>query len=192
MEDDRLAGLEDEFAEALSVAIARDAAAQESEGELLRVVLRWHDWAEPGYFTVHLLRAGEAGGASGDEAWTPLEWPNSERELERTDRIAADEAVQRLAAELQPIYEARADALMAAQDAGETVPELPGEGVSRALLETVRRLPDALGRFGVPLASDFAATATSFEAAGGQYALRAFTAPEIVERLASAGELPWE
>jgi hypothetical protein len=129
------------YAAALAAAIAADLAAHPPKGSLRRFVIRWFWEGDPLYLTLHALGADGEQPASGD-AWLPLEWTNADDELERTDRVLADETVRATAEAMGP---------------------LEGEAHVPAVLEAVRILPEALAARGVEVTGDFAAKATHFE-----------------------------
>jgi hypothetical protein len=95
---------EERFAAELARAIADDVHAHPPGGELVRVVLRWFEAADPLYFTVHALGEEEAQEVPADDAWYPLEWPNVDDELERTERVADDPGVQEAGEALAAVY----------------------------------------------------------------------------------------
>jgi hypothetical protein len=100
---------EDAYAAALSAAIAEDIAAHPPGGELVRVVLRWFEQDDPLHFTVHALGTDEAGELPGEDAWLPLEWPNADAEMERSDRLSEHPDVQRTGEALKATYEPPAE-----------------------------------------------------------------------------------
>lgn len=171
---------EQEYAETLARVIAADVSANPAEGTVARVVLRWSDEADPLYFTVHVLGADERAAVSAEDAWYPLEWEDVDRELDRTDRVADHPDVQRDGGALAVAYEEADDA----EDAGE--PTAPV-----AVVDAIRRLPDAFRAAGVDLAPDFAASASHFEGWGALDVLRVVT-PDALVGLGARGELPAE
>ncbi len=68
---------EEAYASAMTRAIVVDIAAHPANGELARIVLRWFEWDDPAYFTLHVL--GTEDDDQG-EAWYPLEWLNVDEE----------------------------------------------------------------------------------------------------------------
>lgn len=147
-------------------------------GQLCRVVIRWHQAAEPGHFTVHAL--GTEDNTEDTDAWDPLSWEDDDREFERTDRVQADHAVRDTAASLAEAYH--------------DLPDLvDGEfQASPALIEIARRIPAACRASGIKTAPHMLALPGHFE--GGSGALRAVRAvkpPEsVLTSLSERGELP--
>jgi hypothetical protein len=129
--------------------------------------------------------AAEREGIAPADAWHPLEWPNADAEMERTDRVAADAEVQRTGAPLADRYD---DDPALQDDVEEWGDELEG---SPAVIETVRRrLPDAFRTAGVELGDGFAASAAHFEGYGALAALQATASPDTIAALDARGELP--
>jgi hypothetical protein len=171
---------ENEYAGALARAIAEDVAAHPPGGDLVRVVLRWFEQDDPLYFTVHALGTEEAGELPTEDAWLPLEWPNADAEMERSDRLTEHPDVQRTGEALKATYEP------ASEDE-----EAEGEwGPSPATVEVVRRLPEALAAAGVTLADDFAASAAHFEGWGALAVLEEVADPDVLAVLDERDELP--
>lgn len=85
---------------ALAGAIAADAARHRPAGPLRRAVIRWFWDDDPRNLTIHLLGADDEQPSQGD-AWYPLEWPNVDREFERTERVLRDADVVRAAGALE-------------------------------------------------------------------------------------------
>lgn len=167
------------FVEAFVRALVADLVQYPVRGRLLRVVIRWHEAAEPGYFTVHAL--GTEDDVEGVDPWNALSWgDDGGRERKRTERVGADVAV-----------------IAAAEDLAEPYYELPdvvdGEfQASPALIEIARRIPSACRASGIETAPHMLALPGHFESGGG--ALRAMHALEPAEPVLSAlterGELP--
>jgi hypothetical protein len=171
---------EQDYAVTLAGAIADDLLANPPGGALVRVVVRWFEEDDPLYFTIHALGADEHGEVPSDDAWYPLEWPNSERELERADRLLAHPGVKRTGEALTAVYSDDED-----DEDGEW-------GPSAATVEVVRRLPDALRSAGVPLADEFSASAAHFEGWGALSVLQKVADPDLIAALEARGELPGE
>ena len=183
---------EDAFAERLADEIARDASRTPVDGPLLRVVLRWHRFEDPMYFVVHLLGENEVRLTNG-EPWLAYAWDTADRDLERSERVASAPGLYEASLELTAIYDEDAAELSEAENAAEARHDGAAEGgASRAIKETVRRLPDALRRHQVPLAEEFAVTAMQFEGTGGLSVLQDTAPPRLLELLARRGELPAE
>lgn len=190
-DDVELARMEDTFAARLSAAIAADVAAHPPNGALQRLVLRWHVQDDPMYFTLHALGTGDGlEAASGDEAWAPLEWAECDREFERTDRVIGTDGLAASSEALAAIYEQQIDEILDRQEAGEVIELGPGGDVSRAILETVGLLPEALRKAGVSLDPAFAAIAQDFEGCGAFEVLQLTAPASVVELLRTRGELP--
>lgn len=143
----------------------------------MRVVLRWFEESDPAYFTVHVLGAGERGDVASGDAWYPLEWPNVDREMERTDRVSGDPGVVRAGEVLRARYE---------------LAEPEGEGPSAAIVGAVLALPEALKVVGVELDSELAVSPAHFEGWGALDVLQSAGNPEVVAALGARGELPGE
>jgi hypothetical protein len=175
---------EDAYAAAFAAAIAEDIAAHPPGGDLTRVVLRWFEHDDPLQFTVHALGAEEAGEVPLEDAWLPLEWPNVDAEMERTDRLLEHPDVQRTGEALQATYEPPAgdDEVVAAAEGA--------WGPSAATIEVVRRLPEALTAAGVAPAEDFAASAAHFEGWGALAVLEEVADPDVLAALDERDELP--
>jgi hypothetical protein len=173
---------EERFAAELARAIADDVHAQPPGGDLVRIVLRWFEAADPLYFTVHALGEVEAREVPTDDAWYPLEWPNVDDELERTERVAEDPGVQEAGEALAAVYAETADEV---EQAGEWTP-------SEAIVESVRLLADALRAAGVPLAERFAASAAHSEGWGVLKVLEATADGDVLHLLEEEDELPHE
>jgi hypothetical protein len=63
---------------------------------------------------------------------------------------------------------------------------------SPAVIETIRRLPEALRAAGVKLEDEFAASAAHFEGYGALAVLKATAYPGTISALDARGELPEE
>lgn len=174
---------EERFAAELARAVAEDVRAHPPGGDLVRVVLRWSEARDPLYFTVHALGEEDAQEVPADDAWYPLEWPNVDDELERTERVSEDPGVQEAGEALVAAYEA--SEVEEPEDTGEWTP-------SQAIVETVRLLADALRGAGVPLAERFAASAAHFEGWGVLKILEATADGDALHALEEQDELPHE
>jgi hypothetical protein len=172
---------EQTYAAVLAGAIAADLSANPARGALLRLVVRWFEPDDPLYFTVHALGADEP--VEPPAAWYPLEWPEVERELDRTARLSGDADVLAAGAALRPQYEEAAD------DADDEDGE---PAASPATVELVRRLPAALRAAGVALDERFAVTAAHSEGSGALAVLRSVASPQLLSALAARDELPEE
>jgi hypothetical protein len=167
------------YAAVVAGAIARDIAERGPSGPLRRIVVRWFWSGDPTYLTIHVLADGDAQPPP-DDAWFPLEWADSERELQRTDRILEQLPVQRAAETLTATF--------ARDDDG----EVDGEAHLPAVEEIVRLLPDALRAAGVELGDVFAASAAHFEGWGALDVLESLASPELRAALEERGEWPSE
>lgn len=174
---------EQQFAEAFARAVAEDIRAHPAGGPLVRVVVRWEEDVEPLSFTVHALGADEREEVPAEDAWYPLEWPNLDHELERTDRVSDDPVLHGAADELKAQY---ADREEQEEEAAGTF------GASPAIVEAVRALPDALREAGVPLDEEFVATASHFEGWGALKVLEDTADPDVLAALEERDELPYE
>jgi hypothetical protein len=171
---------ERDYAEAFARAIAEDLRAHPPGGPVVRVVVRWFEEDDPLYFTVHALGIEERAEIPPEDAWYPLEWPNVDREMERTDRLSEAPAVISAGEALKARYETAGD-----DDEGEWEP-------SAATVEVVRALPAALQAAGVPLDQEFAASAAHFEGWGALRVLQDVGDPRVLGALEARGELPAE
>ena len=93
------------YGDALAAALAADLAAHPVEGLLVRVVIRWFWEGDPAYLTWHALGVADEQPEDPEDGWYPLEWPNADRELERTDRVLANRALQQAAGALHQSFE---------------------------------------------------------------------------------------
>ena len=173
---------EERFAAELARAIAEDVRAHPPGGDLVRVVLRWFEAADPLHFTVHALGEEGAQEVPVDDAWYPLEWPNVDDELERTERVGEDPGVQEAGEALAAAYEESEDEH---EETGEWTP-------SEAIVETVRLLADELRGAGVPLAERCAASAAHSEGWGVLKVLEATADSDALHALEEQDELPHE
>lgn len=173
---------EERFATELARALAEDVRAHPPGGDLVRVVVRWAEAADPLYFTVHALGEEEAQEVPADDAWYPLEWPSVDDELERTERVSEDPGVQEAGEALAAVY---AESDEETEETGEWTP-------SEAIVEAVRLLGDALRGAGVPLADRFAASAAHFEGWGVLKVLEATADSDALHALEEQDELPHE
>jgi hypothetical protein len=159
----------------LAGAIADDVRTAPPDGPVVRVVLRWFEEADPAYFTVHVLGAHERGDVAPGDAWYPLEWPNVDREIDRTDRVSADREVVRAGEVLKALYESAVS-----------------DGPTAAIVEVVRALPPALKAAGVALDPELAVSAAHFEGFGALDVLRDVATSQVLAALEARGELPVE
>lgn len=169
----RLTAEEEAFVDALVGAIVADLGAYPPNGALVRFVLRWFDWSDPAYMTLHALGAEDEYTREG--AWRPLEWSNVDRELERAGRVTEQPEVARTAAALAAIYEL-------VEDIPEEYPTSP------AIRAVMRRLPQALSA--VPRTDHFAAAASHFEAYGIRASLAESNSSAVIQALTARDELP--
>jgi hypothetical protein len=178
---------EQQFADAFARAVAEDIRAHPAGGPLVRVVVRWEEETEPLHFTVHALGADEHDEVAAEDAWYPLEWPNLDHEMERTDRLADDPVLQRAGDEVKAQYADRGEVEDADEASGEW-----GHGASPAVVEAVRALPEALREAGVALDDEFVATASHFEGWGALKVLEETADPDVLAALEERDELPYE
>jgi hypothetical protein len=167
--------LDRRYGDALAAALAADLAEHPVEGPLQRVVIRWFWEGEPAYLTLHALGVADEQPGDPEDEWLPLEWPNSDREFERTDRVLADPALQQAANTLQESFETQED------DGCEHVP-----GIYYAL----RRLPEQLDTAGVRRDPHFAAAAAHFEGWGCLHALEHTADASLLAELRARDALP--
>lgn len=170
---------EAKFASALVEAVVDDLRRNPPAGAVIRVVIRWFEADDPAYFTLHVLGSDERAGVPADDAWYPLEWPNVEREMQRTDRVAEAPAVARAGEELEQYYQSHSD------DGDDEEP-------SAAIQEAVRRLPEALLSAEIPTEAELAVSAAHFEGWGALAVLRKVAGPDLIAALEARGELPDE
>ena len=174
---------EERFAAELARAVAEDVRAHAPGGELVRIIVRWFESADPLYFTVHALGEDEAQEVPADDAWYPLEWPNLDDELERSERVAEDPGVVEAGEALAAAY----------AEAEEEEPQETGEWTpSLAIVEAVRLMADALRGASVPLAERFAASAAHSEGWGVLKVLEATADSDALHALEEQDELPHE
>lgn len=174
------------FADAFAREIAADVKKHGPDRPLVRAVIRWFEPQDPLYFTVHVLTARDRADVPPENAWYPLEWPNVDEEMRRTERLAANRAIDEAGRPLAGRYESDP----ALHEDGEASGELPAP--SRAVLETVRRLPGALRDAGVALHDELAVSAANFEGFGAGSVLRQTAQPGVIAALDARGELPAE
>ena len=174
---------EKRFGAALAAAIATDTQRHPPRGRLARVVVRWFDPAQPGYFTVHVLGQRERRRIRDADAWYPLEWPNLDREVRRTDRVT--KAVRAAARTLKRRYARRPSAVPDEITAANERLAPP------AILSALRRLPKQLRLRGLPVTGDFSMSATHLEGDGGLATLRALGPRRLLNVLKRRGELPF-
>jgi hypothetical protein len=172
---------EEAFVSALVGALVRDLGEHPVPGGVARIVIRWFEADDPLYLTVHVLGSDERDGVAAGDAWHPLEWDARDRELERTDRVVEDPAVQAAGAPLEEEY---ADPDDEVDDAYHASP---------ALIEVARRLPGALREASIPVTDDVLALTSQFEGVGTLNALGRVDPPAaVVAALRERGELPDE
>ncbi len=176
---------EERFAAELARAVAEDVRAHAPGGELVRIIVRWFEAADPLYFTVHALGEDEAQEVPADDAWYPLEWPNLDDELERSERVAEDPGVVEAGEALAAAYAEAEEEAEEPEEAGEWTPSL-------AIVEAVRLMADALRGAGVPLAERFAASAAHSEGWGVLKVLEATADSDALHALEEQDELPRE
>lgn len=176
----RVAAQEDEYAASFARAIAEDLRAHPPAGALVRVVIRWFEGDDPLYFTVHALGSEERADVPPEDAWHPLEWPNVDQEIERTDRLTEHPGVRHTGEALKATYETGTPE-WAKDDAGT---------ISPATIDVVRRLTIELQAAGVRLDDEFAASAAHFEGWGALAVLRDLADPHVLAALEARGELP--
>lgn len=175
----RVSAQADEYAASLARAIAEDLRVHPPAGVLVRLVIRWFEPDDPLYFTVHALGSQERADVRPEDAWYPLEWPNVDREFERTDRLTEHPGVRQAGKALEATYGVGTCAQV----------EVDAPGPSPATVDVVRRLADELQAAEVPLDDEFAASAAHFEGSGALAVLQDLTAPHVLE---ARGELPVE
>src|SRR4051812_38119048 len=169
---------EKEYAATFARAIAEDVLAHPPRGPVVRIVLRWAEEDDPLYFTVHVLGADERAGVAPGDAWLPLAWPDLDRELDRSDRLAEHAGLRRIGTRLKARYD-----MADVDDDAEWAP-------SAATVGVVKQLPAALRTAGVPLDPDFAATAAHFEGWGALAVLEEVADPALLAALEARGERP--
>lgn len=175
---------EERFAEALASAIAADLRDHPVDGRLDRIVLRWSEAEDPSSFTVHALGTEEQEQLDEVDAWYPLEWGTVDRELERTDRVAADAGVAGALEPLTALYEDHAEVGVPDPD--------DGSGPSVALTEAARALPAMLDSATVSTSETFCVALSHFEGWGMLASLEVLASDEVREALDDAGLLPEE
>ncbi|MDP9418814.1 MAG: hypothetical protein M3P53_01440 [Actinomycetota bacterium] len=167
------------YAAALADAIAADIAQDRLPGPLRRLVVRWFENGDPLYLTIHALADGDPQ-PEPDDAWYPLEWEANEREFRRTDRVLQRIDVRKVAAALTATFP-RDEA--GAVDGAAHVP---------AVIELVRRLPDALAAHEVGASERFAVAAAHFEGWGALHVIEATASEGLRSALEAHGEMPAE
>jgi hypothetical protein len=166
--------VEDRYAEALAAAIAADLKENPPPGSLVRVVIRWFDG--PLYLTIHALGTEQEDDVEPDAAWEPLEWENSDEEINRADRIVD-----------LPEVKAAGEALATSLE-DESWPWEPGSAPAE-LVEAARRLRAACER-SLPLAPHFAVGVAHFEAFGVEASVRQANPAETWDLLAERDLTP--
>jgi hypothetical protein len=169
------------YGDALAAALAADLAAHPVEGLLVRVVIRWFWEGDPAYLTLHALGVADEQPEAPEDGWYPLEWPNADRELARTDRVLADSTLQQAAGALFQSLEI--DEIDVPVDSFAHVP-----GVYHAL----RRLPGHLDAAGVRRDPQFAAAGAHFEGWGCLHALEHTADAGLLAELQARNALPDE
>jgi hypothetical protein len=165
------------YAATLADAIAADIEHNAPPGPVRRLVVRWFWEGDPLHLTIHVLAAGDRQ-PDAEDAWYPLEWGLDEREFARTDRVLARPDVRAAATALTTTFRKT-------HDGG-----IDGMAHLPAVIELVRRLPDALAAHGVAVTERFAAAAAHFEGWGARAALDATASAELRAALEAHGELP--
>ena len=174
-----LTPVDESYVSALLDALSRDLVEHPVPGRLARVVVRWHQNAEPLYLTIHALGTDEESDVEPGNAWYPLEWPNVDREMPRAERILDDPALQAPGAALADQYADIAD-----WDGGEW-------RASPALIEVARRGREAVTSAGVESADHLLVLAANFEGGGASHVLEEIDPPRtVVAVLAERDELP--
>jgi hypothetical protein len=168
------------FGRVLAQAIAEDVVADPPAGPVLRVVIRWFEPLDPGYFTVHVLGADDESRVRPQDAWYPLEWHGVDDDMGRTERLTERADIRAAAA---PITSDDYD------DEDEEYDEDEHGLAPRAIIAAVKAVPDALRAAGVDLDPRFAVSAAHFEGHGALATLRA-TDPAALERLEASGLQP--
>jgi hypothetical protein len=180
------------YVDALLGALVRDLRDHPVPGRLARVVVRWFEASDPLYLTIHALGTDQESAVAGGrrrwggrlrrrpgDAWLPLEWDNVDEEMERTDRVLSDPAVQA---------------------AGRAVAELHGErpdladGEFRAppaLVELARRARDAFRAADIEVAEHMLLLPSHFEGEGARQVMQQIEPPEaVLAALRARGAVP--
>lgn len=170
------------YGDALAAALAADLATHPVEGPLRRVVIRWFWEGDPAYLTLHALGAADEQPADPGDEWYPLEWPDSDREFARTDRVLADPTLQQAASALHQSFEVD-------EDVG-----VPVDGLAHVpgVYHALRRLPEHLDAAGVRRETQFAAAAAHFEGWGCLHALEHTADRGLLGELRTRDALPVE
>ena len=179
-----LTSAEKQFASAFAAALARDVRRHGPGEPLVRAVVRWHEPTDPLYFTVHVLTSRQRRQVRPADAWYPLEWPNVDAEMERTDRLNRDAAIRRTGRRLAARYQRDPDVQDEIEGWGD------GLSPSPVIVEIVRRVPEALRDAGVDVHDELAVSAAHFEGYGALPVLRATAQPGVIAALDRRGELP--
>ena len=179
------------YVDALLAALTRDLQEHPVPGQLARVVVRWFEPAELLYLTIHALgteqesavqggrRWGGRRKRGGGDAWLPLEWDNLDEEMQRTDRVLGDPAVQAAGPAVAKLYE---DLPQLADDEFQAPP---------ALVELARRAREAFAAAGIELAEHMLLLPSHFEGEGALQAMEQIEPPEtVVAELRARGALP--
>ena len=142
------------YAAALVDAIAADVAEHGPPAPLCRVVIRWFWEGDPLYLTLHVLAADDEQPPA-EDTWYPLEWANSDRELERTDRVLG-----------RPEVVAAGKTLLATFPLDESGMPEDGEAHLPSVEEAVDTLAGAFAARGIALTEAFAISSAHFEGWG--------------------------
>jgi pyruvate/2-oxoglutarate dehydrogenase complex dihydrolipoamide acyltransferase (E2) component len=159
---------EQRYSEALAEAIVSSLRADPPPGLPARVVIRWFDG--PGYLTIHALGTEEEAELPGEDAWNPLEWPNSSREIGRADGILEEQSVAAAAAALAADLEEGA---------------WPWTSQPEPLILAASKVRDRLQETGIDVPDHFAVGVTHFEGWGAEDSVPRSN-PEAVLRVLSA------
>lgn len=180
------------YVDALLAALVRDLEEHPVPGQLARVVVRWFEAAEPLYLTIHALGTEQESAVRGSrrrwggrrrrgegEAWLPLEWENLAEEMQRTDRVLSDPAVQAAGPAVAKLYE---DLPQLVDDEYQAPP---------ALTELARRAREAFAAAGIELAEHMLLLPSHFEGEGALQAFEQIEPPQaVVAALRARGALP--
>jgi hypothetical protein len=164
---------EHRYSEALAEAIVASLRSNPPSGLPARLVIRWFD--APGYLTVHVLGTEEEAELRAEDAWYPLEWPNSSREIGRADGILEDKSVAAAAA-----------ALAAELEDGAWPWTSQPEPLVLAAIKVRERLQEA----GVALPDHFAVGVTHFEGWGAEDSVPRSNAEDVLRLLSARGLEP--
>lgn len=163
----------DRYAELLGQAIAASVETDPPPGLLARVVIRWFEG--PRYLTIHALGTDEEPAVAADDAWHPLEWPNTDREIDRVDAVFA-----------QPGLAAAAEALADELDGG----AWPWDEQPEPLVAAAARIPALLHDAGVTVADHFAVGVCHFEGWGNEESVPRINPDHVVDVLRQRGVEP--